>query len=82
MKLTYKVQMLISLIIILFANVMSTIFKHWIYRSGGFVICGLLWLIHPVLPNSSEVSKETLILTRITGIILILIGIFTRAYIY
>ena len=47
MKLTYKAQMFISLVIILLANVISTIMKHWIYRSGGFVICGLLWLIHP-----------------------------------
>ena len=82
MKLTYKAQIFISLVIILLANVMSTILKHWIYRSGGFVICGLLWLIHPVLPNGAEVSKRTLLWTRIAGVILILIGVFTRAYFY
>ena len=82
MKLTYKAQMLICLVIILLANVISTILKHWIYRSGGVVICGLLWLIHPVLPNGVEASKKTLLWTRIAGIILILIGVFTRAYIY
>ena len=82
MKLTYKAQMLICLVIILLAHVISTILKHWIYRSGGFVICGLLWLIHPVLPNGAEVSKRTLLWTRIAGVILILIGVFTRAYIY
>ena len=82
MKMTYKAQMFISLVIILLANVISTIMKHWIYRSGGFAICGLLWLIHPVLPNGAEVSKRTLFWTRIAGVILILIGIFTRAYIY
>ena len=82
MKLTYKAQMLISLVIILLANVISTILKHWIYRSGGFVICGLLWLIHPVLPNGADVSKRTLLWTRIADVILILIGVFTRAYIY
>ena len=82
MKLTYKAQMLICLVFILLANVISTILKHWIYRSGGFVICGLLWLIHPVLPNSAEVSKKALLWTRIAGVILILIGVFTRAYIY
>jgi len=81
-KLTYKAQMFISLVVILMANVVSTLLKHWIYRSGGFVICGLLWLIHPVLPNGAEVSKRTLLWTRISGVILILIGVFTRAYIY
>ena len=82
MRPTFKTQMLICLVVILLANVISTILKHWIYRSGGFVICGLLWLIHPVLPNGAEVSKRTLLWTRIAGVILILIGVFTRAYIY
>jgi len=82
MKFTYKVQIINSLVIILLANVLSTIFKHWIYRSAGFVVCGLLWIIHPVLPNGAEVSKRTLLWVRIAGIILILIGVFTRAYIY
>lgn len=82
MKFTYKVQMISSLVIILLANVLSTIFKHWIYRSAGFVVCGLLWIIHPVLPNGAEICKRTLLWVRIAGVILILIGIFTRAYIY
>ena len=82
MKFTYKVQMISSLVIILLANVLSTIFKHWIYRSAGFVVCGLLWIIHPVLPNGAEVSKRTLLWVRIAGIILVLIGVFTRVYIY
>ena len=82
MKLTYKAQMFICFGIILLANVISTILKHWIYRSGGFVVCGLLWFIHPVLPKGEEVSKKTLLWTRTAGIILILMGVFTRAYIY
>ena len=82
MKLTYKAQMLISLAFILLANVISTMLKHWIYRSGGFVICGFLWLIHPVLPNGVEASKRTIFLTRVAGVILVLIGIFTRSYTY
>lgn len=82
MKLTYKAQMLIALVIILLSNVISTILKHWIYRSVGFVVCGLLWVIHPVVPNGVEVSKKTLLWTRIAGLILILIGVFTRAHIY
>ena len=82
MKLTYKTQQVISVSVILIANVISTIMKHWIYRSAGFVVCGLLWFIHPALPNSAEISKRALFWTRSAGIILILIGIFTRSYIY
>ncbi len=78
----YNVQMLVSVAIILLANVISTILKHWIYRSAGFVVCGLLWIVHPVLPNGAEVSKRTILWTRIAGVVLVLIGVFTRAYIY
>ena len=60
MKLTYKAQMIITVVVILLANVLSTIFQHWIYRSAGFVICGLLWIIHPVLSKGALVTKRTL----------------------
>lgn len=82
MKLTYKMQLIISVVIIIFANVVSTILKHWIYRSIGFGICGLLWIIHPVFPIGAEVSKRTILWMRIAGMILILIGVFTRVYTY
>lgn len=78
MKQTYKTQMIISIIIIVFANILTEIFDFWMYRSIGFVICGLLWFFHPVLPNGAEVSKRTLLWVRIAGIILILIGVFSR----
>ncbi len=81
MKLTYKKQMIIAVIIIILANIMTDIFDFWIYRSVGFVICGLMWIVHPVLPDGTEVSKRTLLWTRIAGIILILIGVFTRVHI-
>lgn len=81
MKLTYKAQMILSVILIILANIFTEIFDSWIYRSIGFGVCGLLWVIHPVLLKGAEVSKRTLLLTRIAGVILILIGVFTRVHI-
>ena len=81
MKPTYKMQMIISVVIIVLANILTEIFAFWVYRSIGFGICGLIWIIHPVLPDGAEISKRTLLWTRIAGIILILIGIFTRVHI-
>ena len=78
MKPTYKAQMIVSVIIIILTNILSDLLDSWIYRSLGFGICGLLWVIHPVLPKGAEVSKRMLLWTRIEGVILILIGIFTR----
>ena len=80
MKLNYKMQMIISIVIIILANIITEMFDFWIYRSLGFCVCGLIWIMHPVLPNEAEVSKRTLLWVRIAGIILILIGIFTRVH--
>ena len=66
--------------IVILANGIADIFNYWLYRSIGFAICGLLWILHPVLPKGAEVSKRTLLEARIAGIILILIGIFTRIH--
>jgi len=78
--LTYKSQLIISVVIILLANIVGTLLHHWIFRSIGFVLCGLLWLIHPVMMKGAEASKKNLRLVRIAGIVLILIGILTRVY--
>ena len=80
MNLSFKAQTIISVFIIIFANILTEISISWIYRSLGFAVCGLLWIIHPVLPKGAEQSKRTLLWTRIAGIILILIGIFTRVH--
>lgn len=82
MKLTYKNQIIITVLVILAANILCTVFKHWIYTSAGFVISGLLWVIHPVLLKGAEVSKRTIRWTRIAGMLLILLGVFLRTYTY
>lgn len=80
MKMTYKTQLIATVVIVILANGVADVFNHWSYRSIGFIMCGLLWIIHPVLPNSAEVSKRTLLWVRIAGVILILIGIFSRVH--
>ena len=80
MKMTYKTQLIATVVIVILANGVADVFNHWSYRSIGFIMCGLLWIIHPVLQNSAEVSKKTLLWVRIAGVILILIGIFSRVH--
>lgn len=81
MKLTYQVQMTISVILIILTNILTDLFDFWLYRSIGFGICGLIWIIHPVVPRGMATNKQTVFWTRIGGAILILIGIFTRVHI-
>ena len=80
MKLTYKTQMIAAVMIILLTIILTELFDFWLYRNAGFVVCGLLWILHPVLPQGAEVSQRTLLWVRAAGVFLILIGIFTRVH--
>ena len=78
MKLNYDAQLTISFILVILGNILTDVFDFWIYRSIAFVICGLLFIVHPVVPNYLATNKKTVFWTRIAGVILILIGGFTR----
>lgn len=80
MKLNYKNQLILSCIIIVLFDVLNMLFKQWIFTSIAFCICGLLWIINPVPPKKASSLKHIKIAIRVVGILLILIGILTRAY--
>ena len=81
MKLTFIAQMIVSIIIVILGNVLTDVFDFWVFRSIAFAICGLLFIVHPVVPKRLEGIDKAIIWTRIAGVILIFIGIFTRAHI-
>ena len=80
MKLNYDAQLTISFILVILGNILTAVFDFWIYRSLAFVICGLLFVVPPVVPNYLETNKKTVFWTRIAGVILLLIGGFTRVH--
>ena len=82
MKLNYDAQMTISFVLVILGNILTDIFEFWLYRSVAFAICGLLFIVHPVVPNYLETNKKTVFWTRIAGVILLLIGGFTRVHHY
>ena len=79
-KLTYEAQLTISFLIVILGCILSDIFNFWIYHSTAYVICGLLFIVHPVVPKRLEGIDKAIFWTRIAGVILILIGIFTRVH--
>ena len=81
-KLSYEAQLTISFFIVILGNVLSDTFNFWIYHSIAYVICGLLFIVHPVVPKHLEEIGKAVFWTRIAGVILILIGIFTRVHHY
>lgn len=82
MKPEFRKRLNIMAIIILVFSVMNTVFKHWIFSSIGFCICGLLCVIRPVKMNDIQPEKRQLMECRIAGVILILLGIMLRARLY
>ena len=83
MKLNYKRQLLLSVVLILLGNVLCTVFKHWIYRNITYFVCALIWIIHPVMAGNQEPTEKQLNQIRFwCGGILILMAFFTRSYIY
>jgi len=82
MKLTYKNQLILTCVIIIAFDILNSIFKNWIFTSVGFCVCGLLWIIHPVMIRNTTPTKTQVIIIRLAGVLLILMGIFTRSYFY
>ena len=79
-KLTYEAQLTISFLIVILGCILSDMFNFWIYHCIAYVICGLLFIVHPVVPKLLEGIEKAIFWTRIAGVILILIGIFTRVH--
>ena len=79
-KLTYEAQLTISFLIVVLGCIFSDVFDFWIYHSIAYVICGLLFLAHPVVPKHLEGIGEAVLWARIAGVILILISVFTRVH--
>ena len=82
MKPEFRKRLDIMVIIVLVFCVLNTIFKHWIFTSIGFCICGLLCVIRPVKMNDIRPEKKQLAECRIAGVVLILLGIMLRAKLY
>ena len=83
MKLNYRRQLTLTVLLVLLGNILSTIVKQWLCRNIAFFICGLLWIFHPVMAGSREPTEKELRLIRIfAGGGLLLIAFFTRSYVY
>ena len=82
MKPEFKKRLNKMVIIVLVFSILNTVFKHWVFSSIGFCLCGLLCVIRPVKINDIQPEKRQLVECRIAGIILILLGIMLRARLY
>lgn len=79
MKLNFKNQVILSVALVILGNLLGTVYQSWIYRSASFVISGVIWIVNPVLGAGIPETEENIKWARVAGVILILIGVFTRS---
>ena len=77
-RLTYEKQLLISVIVLFIMFICSAVFKNGIFSNIGWLIDGLLFVINPVCPKNSEGVKHIHLWVRLSGIIVIVIGLITH----
>ncbi len=82
MKLTFRNQMIITCVIVAIFNLLNVLIKNWIFTTIGFVSFGLFWAIHPVLPQNAIQNNKAKWAIRIAGMVVIVIGLLTRSYMY
>lgn len=79
MKPAFKKQLVASIVIVLAFSILNTLFRHWIFTSIGYCICGLLWIARPLPIDDFQSPKSQRLQCRIAGSLLILLGIMLRA---
>ena len=78
MKLKYKAQIALTVILALIGNILTDIFDFWLYRSLAYILSGLLHIAHPVAPKGMEGNRKAEFYVQVAGVILIFLGVFTR----
>lgn len=71
---TFKIQLIFGVILALFSCFVSFVFHISVFMNIAWILYGLLWIIHPVCPESYN-NNRGIQLSRIAGIICVLIGI-------
>ena len=77
MKLNDKVQMIITVVIFIAFYIVTMVTDQRIFRNIGLMICGLLYVIHPVVSEKDADNKSLKKYVRVAGVVLVLAGLFT-----
>ena len=82
-KLTFGIQIIVGIILIIIANVLSLVLHNGIFSNISWVIYGLLFIINPVYPERyGNNEKKAKLGVRIAGIICIAVFVLLMAIVY
>ena len=76
-KLNFKNQMILGVVILMAGFVCATVTKIAVCANIGWIIYGLLFVIHPVWPERARNPRMAMYM-RLTGVVIILLGLVAR----
>ncbi len=78
LKLTFKSQVILGLVILLLCFLCSTFFHNGLFSNIGGIIYGALFVFHPVYPSHVVAGKKELLYMRLGGVVVIILSLITR----
>ncbi len=77
-KLSFNQQMILCLVLVFIGFALATVTRIGWFHNAALLLCGLIFVIHPVAPHLRELQATAQWEVRIGGIILILGSLLIR----
>ena len=77
-KITFRTQLYIGILFVMSGFLLSTIFQNGIFSNLAHIFYGLLFVVHPAVPEHFTGNKYAIACSRATGIVIIVLGLVTR----
>lgn len=77
-KLTYGKQIELAIILVVVCHILAHLLETGWIINMGWIVYGLLFLIHPVYPPNTEGNPKVKKYTQIAGMIIIIFGLILR----
>ncbi len=74
----FLTQLWIAVGLVVASFLLSVLLQNGTASNLGWVLAGLLFLLHPVLPQNREKTPGRLWLVRLAGAVVILVGVLVR----
>lgn len=72
---SYRGQFWLTIGLITAFHILNMLLHHWLLSCTGYVLAGLLWILHPMLPERTENTRQNRNIIRLAGGVLILLGV-------